>query len=292
LTIVSDVTMAILLNLGIRIVASLLNVPLESLSIFVPMIEPPSMTKTQAISDTLALGWNSMDGFDVIDEELLFIDSYIPSKSIYPTEEKYEDKVLLRDPRPSTYGEITELGARQLFWHMDIAPLKNMVSKSRVNFFDLGSGTGKLVIQAYMEIPRLRRAVGIEISPTRHSVAKCAWDKIKNVAVSIRAGVSKGENNAQVNLIEGDVFNVDISDATHIYVASLCFTDSMMDKLGEICVKKTDKLVCVASLKPFPSSVSSGLFLKKFKKRKIEFIEMSWTKHMGGGCVVYFYSTS
>ena len=44
-------------------------------------------------------------------------------------------------------------------------------------FVDLGSGAGKLVAQARLELPpeRLARAVGVELSPSRHNLASRGW---------------------------------------------------------------------------------------------------------------------
>ena len=95
-------------------------------------------------------------------------------------QEKFDDddvdKIITTLEKPSTYGEITPLGARQLFGAMELlddGPRKPKHQVSHGHFFDLGSGTGKLVGQAVLELPnkRVEKATGIELSPSRHEYA-------------------------------------------------------------------------------------------------------------------------
>ncbi len=194
---------------------------------------------------------------------------------------------------PSTYGEVTLLGAKQLFYYMGM--LKNCEDKKQggIHFIDLGSGNGKLCVQAYLEIPNLKKAEGIELSPSRHSIAINSWNKIKEEANCIRSqtvdfyGVRCSNcGEAEVKLIQGDLFQMDISKATHIYVASLCFTDEMILGLCKKFGEQGNNLQYIATLKLFPAE-----FEKRYGfKRDVKYVEMSWTKPRGMGGIVYFYS--
>mmetsp|Transcript_9205 Transcript_9205/g.13689 ORF Transcript_9205/g.13689 Transcript_9205/m.13689 type:complete len:338 (+) Transcript_9205:85-1098(+) len=191
---------------------------------------------------------------------------------------------------PSTYGEVTSLGARQLFHYMEMIG-NNFDNERKIHFIDLGSGNGKLVVQAYIEIPGLIKAEGIELSPSRHSVAINSWNNIEDEAKCARSqtldlyGCSNyGE--AKVQLFQGDLFEMNISQASHIYIASLCFTDSMMMSLARKCGEEGSKIVCIATLKPLPEFESYGFV------EDIKYVEMSWTKPKGMGGIVYFYSRS
>ena len=62
-----------------------------------------------------------------------------------------------------TYGEMTRLGFRQLARRVELSP-KDV-------FVDCGSGTGRLVLQAATEYG-VRRSIGVELSSTRHQVAR------------------------------------------------------------------------------------------------------------------------
>ncbi|KAL3920357.1 MAG: hypothetical protein SGARI_006963 [Bacillariaceae sp.] len=196
---------------------------------------------------------------------------------------------------PSTYGEITTLGTRQLLQAMDLfAATKNKEENNNdIHFFDLGSGVGKLVTQVAMELGggqydgsnsnssnnnRSVRTTGVGLSPTRHEAAERAQEELRQVFHKKVPKETTGyqflqdaQNN--VKLIQGDLFQVDLSCATHIYVASLCFPPTLMKaletKLIQECTSKN--LQYVATLKRFPNdlypiSQGSGVYLYRIKQ--------------------------
>lgn len=242
------------------------------------------------------------------------------------------DKMIATLEKPSTYGEITPLGARQLFGAMELlddSTRKHEHQLSPGHFFDLGSGTGKLVGQAILELPnkRVEKATGIELSPSRHECAIRAkeallrWPRsnIDRPNFTLRASndgsnekdgnyfLSKDNSVRSTNkleLLQGDLFDVDLSTATHIYVASLCFPHNLMLRLEERLQmlihqpelqeghcrrdeteerelrQEESSLQWVATLQPFPNHLG-GI------RPAIRFMEMSWTKPFG--CAVYLY---
>merc|ERR1711966_631440 len=135
-------------------------------------------------------------------------------------------------------------------------------------FMDMGSGVGRLVVQAYMELPRITKAIGIELAKFRHENALLAWDDIEVSARNVRRAatvlphcletnstacmVKEEEEEATVEFVEGDIFDADISQITHLYVASLCFSDEMMLQLGHKINREGKNLQCVATLTEFP----------------------------------------
>lgn len=280
---------------ALSVAAAILQVPVEVYTT-PPMMDPnPPSTQEERrirhrIVSLLEKGWDPMDGFDIPSRDVEFVNDTMNATRT--------------DHNPSTYGEVTELGARQLFHYMGIAQelnqgksVKNFNTRdSGVNFFDLGCGNGKLVIQAFMEVSSLKSSRGVELAPSRLRIAKQAWHIIKKEAVTIRQDLASFKNKqikersrekesvAQVSLDEGDLFLYDISDATHIYVASLCFTEDMMKGLGRKIIHEATSLSCIATLKRFPVEVEERL-----GEPRQEFVEMSWTKARGQGGVVYFY---
>lgn len=175
----------------------------------------------------------------------------------------------------------------------------------RYQFFDLGSGGGRLVIQSHLELPPVFKSVGIELSPSRHKIAAQTWDdlvqngdasRIRKLALK-SWGIDENDKNffSSVELHEGDLFELDISQATHLYVSSLCFSDDMMKRVVAKIEREGTSLKIVASLRLLPSD--NKIVYGSRTKRAIlgsnpwmEFIEMSWTKARGDGCPVYFYS--
>lgn len=209
--------------------------------------------------------------------------------------------------RPSTYGEITPLGARQLFGAMGLMDFPR--ENPPIHFFDLGSGTGKLVGQVVLELPSSSvKATGIELSPSRHESAIRSRDTLMELAAS--SGVPSFDHdendyyyhnrNSEINLpfsrnyddkfelLQGDLFDADLSTATHIYVASLCFPHDLMVRLEDRLqeqredhgVSNTSVLQWVATLQPFPNNLG-GI------RPVVRFMQMSWTKPLG--CAVYLY---
>lgn len=210
------------------------------------------------VNDILDTGWGTWSGYD---------DSKMVDNS---------DTAAANGIDPSTYGEITQLGARQLFHHMKMTK----GSRDDVVFYDLGSGTGKLIAQSYLELPRLTHATGVELSSTRHAAALASWNTVSDRTEDIRG------SDARVTFRNGDLFHVDIADATHIYLSSLCFTEDMMDRLGSKLLEAPD-LRCVASLKPIPGLVPKEKTKMNYRE---EYVQMSWNPQWGGGCRVFIYT--
>lgn len=75
------------------------------------------------------------------------------------------------EQRSQVYGEVTPLGARQLACAI-FGEGEAKEVKDEAVFADLGSGTGKLVAQMWLENPFLARVVGVEISKLRHDIGR------------------------------------------------------------------------------------------------------------------------
>lgn len=178
--------------------------------------------------------------------------------------------------QPSTYGEITPRGARQLFGHMNLYDTDHPDMDDGVVFLDLGSGTGKLVVQAYMEIPALSQSMGVEMAPSRHNAAVRGWETIKKRAQAIRGISCEVKSNTlpinQVTLLQGDMFDVDMHEVTHVYISSPCFGSAMMDQLAIKLATEAPQLVCVATVQRFPEDAE--MFLGE---PHVKLIEQSWS---------------
>jgi hypothetical protein len=252
-------------NLVARIAGAILLCPPDVIESTLPMIAPlPSsleeLRHRQAVDQILEKCWGTGDGFEV-----QLADEWIVNGGSLEGPELY---------RPSTYGEVTSLGARQLFDRMGMTT--PTTETSDVFFMDLGSGAGKLVAQANLELKRPKRTVGVELAPSRHQAALEARNKLFTISyesLSLNRPLS-----STLEFIEGDLLQADISQATHIYVSSLCFTTNMMRQLEEKLKTQASNLKCVASLQPFPG----------MGKANVIYIEMSWTKP--NGSPVYFYT--
>jgi len=189
------------MNLALRIVAATLLVPPDVLAPFVPML-PPSLHNAfknelcdeveSAMSGRCSCAFGNLEDaplFAIAREETNYVncDSGLPSSILMGLN---DDDDATERPNPSTYGEITILGARQLFHHMglthnnyrnrqkDIHENNRNNERPKHHFYDWGSEGGRLVIQSYLELPSVVKSVGIELSTSRHKIATRTWDNL------------------------------------------------------------------------------------------------------------------
>ncbi|MBX3470230.1 MAG: hypothetical protein KF878_25435 [Planctomycetes bacterium] len=108
------------------------------------------------------------------------------------------------------YGELREAEALRLLRWLRLGPDDAL--------FDLGAGTGKLVLWAAATTP-VGLAVGVELSTHHHAVAQ-------GVLGGLLAGLPPGDAAAlrsRVRLVRGDLRAVDLTPATVVYACSNCF---------------------------------------------------------------------
>ena len=331
------------------VAASALMLPTDWIDVWVnPMMEPPPSSPEEAqrreiVSQILERGWSPDEGFGIPDHEWIYMNSILSQDADSSSKNSLTSKLVESEKEsssrdPSTYGEITELGARQLFQRMGLFHRKtkwlnnnddDVDDDDRFVFYDLGSGVGRLVVQAYMELPNLKSVLGVELSPTRHEAALTAWSIIGQDAVNLRrqhmmtiqtndkqngrtnpiTDNDDGDatvDNCRIEFRQGDLLKQDLSNVTHIYLASLCFTDDMMHQIARKLINGAPKLQCVATLRKFPNHLGEELLVrndgtqnrlpirrdKKSLQPQSHRVEMTWTKVQGTGCVVYFYHPS
>ena len=126
-------------------------------------------------------------------------------------------------------------------------------------FYDLGSGVGKLVLQAYLTTP-VRRSVGIELSATRWNIA----ESCRKQAVADDHIIS-GRDLAFLNQ---NILTTNLPDATICFISGITFPpsliQSLMDRLSSL-----DRELKVISVLPLPAH-------KQFMLIKTYTLPMSW----------------
>ena len=286
-----------LVKFASSVAAAIFQVPPDVFLSISPMMapipkSPEEITHRKRVDELLCDEkiWGKGAGYEN-EEGRRAVDVQLTEKDI----EKYQ-------PKPSTYGEVTSLGARQLFYYMGMTDDFN--NKDSIVFFDLGSGVGRLVMQAYMELPRISQSIGIELAPLRHQDAVHAWEQLQPLAEETRRKIPTEQDiipTAKLDLVEGDFLEADLSEATHIYISSLCFTEDMMYKIAKKIESDAPNVQCVATLKSFPSQfekkgikdrINFEVVNKAFGRLidRTEFVEMSWTVHSNTGNTVHFYT--
>jgi hypothetical protein len=126
---------------------------------------------------------------------------------------KDEKKAISESGGNATYGELTPRGFSKLLRKLDPKP-------SDV-FYDLGSGTGKVVLQMAMSAP-LKRCVGYELSSSRSSVAR------SRLRLARQQGHIQAKRTA---FYTSDFMEVPMKDATLVYACATAFSNRFMLRL-------------------------------------------------------------
>jgi len=155
-----------------------------------------------------------------------------------------------------TYGELTLGGMNTLVEELKLQ--KNDV------FYDLGSGVGKMPVYIYLTTP-VKKAVGIELSPTRHAHAikvKKSLEK-KGMLDSARA----------LNFLEKSMLDENLSDATIIYMSSTCFSDELMKSITDKLTRENTNPLKILTLKKLPDNTV-------FQLTKTLSLPMTWSDNV------------
>lgn len=148
----------------------------------------------------------------------------------------FDSKNVRKSKGSPVYGEINHQALNKLLDYLKLGP-KDV-------FYDLGSGVGKVIIQTALTT-RVKLAVGIELSGTRHDSAKQALDR----AIEMHPMLKN-----RVRFLQKDLLTVDLKPATVIYTCSTAFSESFMNKLTKHLVRFTHpfRLISLQDLPEHP----------------------------------------
>ena len=184
-----------------------------------------------------------MSKSDITDNKELIIKLY-DSYNGYIISNEDKNTILANGSSP-TYGTILLEGVDKLISELD--------SYDGV-LYDLGSGVGQMVLYSSLQYP-FKRCIGVELSKDRHKIAM-------EVKKELGASVENAE------FYNDNILNIPVTDATAIYVSSLCFSDSF---LAEVANKLNEELQ--PGTKVFSSRLISGLNANLDKE---DSVQMSW----------------
>jgi SAM-dependent methyltransferase len=114
----------------------------------------------------------------------------------------------------ATYGEALPEGVDALRALLELGPDDVL--------YDLGSGTGRVVLQLGLT-SAAGRLVGVELSPTRHEHAEAAAEALRR----------RGLRTAPMDFRCEDIAAADISDGTYFYMCSTAFSAAICRRVAE-----------------------------------------------------------
>jgi hypothetical protein len=155
-------------------------------------------------------------------------------------------------------------------------------------FADLGSGTGRLVAQAWLELPGLQQSLGVELAPSRHAAAMRAWRRVEQSgsdALSLaRAHRHGGTGSGEApEFRAASLLETDLSAVTHAYVASVCMGDELTSAIWSKLRSSAPRLRTVATLRPFRLEDAAEAL------SHVACAEMTWDAEESGETDVYVY---
>ena len=112
---------------------------------------------------------------------------------------KARDKISKEENDHIIYGEFPYSTIKEIFTYDKV---KDYIDK-KINFCDLGSGTGRICIEIGLELPNIKRIYGIEL--LKELIEKS--NEIKNNFSKIEKNISN-----KINFINDNFFNINLSE--------------------------------------------------------------------------------
>jgi hypothetical protein len=140
------------------------------------------------------------------------------------------------------YGEITYAGMEQLYRALQVVPGDV--------FYDLGSGTGKLVFYVAMK-GQVARSIGIEVGEKRHASALLACERFKTFEnTEANGGSAVKDRCAPVQMLLQDISRRRFDDATVAVMCNLCMDQGVQRRTLNNLLKCSSlrRLVCATPL--------------------------------------------
>ncbi len=177
---------------------------------------------------------------------------------------KEEEDLIVQCGGAPTYGEALYETIKII---LDDVPQE---LKDGGKFVDLGSGTGKVCFQAYLDYP-FAQVIGIELSQKRFDTSLDIYELLQE-----RGLLAKDRT---LKFICEDFTKSKLKGTTVIYMCSTCYSNELMDILAEK-ISKLEPGMQVITLKAFPNPEKYRLTLIREYK-----LPMTWSKDTGGSPV-------
>lgn len=166
-----------------------------------------------------------------------------------PRKERQERVDLEVPDSTLTYGELDFVSIGEVF--QTIKKRYAVIPEGGV-FYDLGSGTGKGVITGALLHP-FEECRGIELLSGLHGISCQVKEKYDaKFPKAVAENPQVWSSVPKVNMILGDMFEVDWTDASFIFANSTCYSHEMMKQIAEKEVPVGT--IALSMTKEFPSN--------------------------------------
>lgn len=184
--------------------------------------------------------------------------------------------------RLMTYGEVSVESIAST-----VLPLFNLDADDV--FFDLGCGTGKILVQAALQTP-CKRAIGIELMQNRVQEGQRALNRLKERDIAVL-------EDKEIEIFRGDIFvppeEARLMDATVVFINNVMFGPQLMLKVLQL-LKEMPKLRCVMTLRKIcerhghEKCSRAGNYCVEYVQPPVEQeIDVSWADKTS----IYFYES-
>jgi hypothetical protein len=158
-----------------------------------------------------------------------------------------------------TYGELKDESLSILYEVFSrYAPLSNIVGSYK-NFYDLGSGIGKVVL-GLSALNSSLKGIGIEVVSERVQQANTALQRVRDVSIRQRVEF------VCLSFLDD---SINYSNACWLFISNLCFTEDVKQKLTEKLERELNAGAIVVCTKALNSD--------KFEQLNYITLPMSWS---------------
>lgn len=238
----------------------------------------------QMVEEVIGQIYHWLDGYDTSEAEQLKIDETVETKSMMSR--------LFSGHDASVYGEVLPEGIES--WIDQISTYQGQGLQKADVLYDLGCGTGKVVVQLALVTP-CKKVAGIELSETRYRHGINALKKAKTLheqalVLSKHTGkklpphvaslgeVVQASNTLRLHLYKGDVSKPVFMDGTHLFAASTTWPGSLLVSIMSHLTSPKSTCKTFATLRPLTDEEIRP-FIGKVSKWKTISVAVSWQDH-------------
>lgn len=148
------------------------------------------------------------------------------------------------------------------------------------SFFDLGSGTGRLVMHMAVK-GYARLATGVELNGGRHAfavelAASALPQGMPLAAGNVTDSSAAGAEPVGVHLYHGNMLDANISTATVLYMNPACLSCSTKRQLLQKVLRESVQLQYILTTSPLPGLAESGEFTEVHTELLSPMIGYEW----------------